>query len=225
MENFWERYTEYLESDWWKSTRAHCIQKYGGKCFCCGETKNLQVHHLTYEHLGFERDDELVCLCNECHKWIEDEKKNLIFLSKQAQQKLLEGRLLSLRKKNEIACLSTHYATSLFLSYLVKEKKDLSSHGKLNLTNISVIRTEFDKWCRQNNIKCGKLPVSKIQDYFRNRRYEIILKFQERNFPQSICYNRTLFSKAMIHKVYTNPEIAKRLLEDEKEENNNAETE
>ena len=220
MNDFWERYQEYLESDWWKSTRKRCIQRYDGKCFCCNHTDNLQVHHLIYDHLGFERDEELICLCRNCHEWIEEQKKlcshSLTIIE---QTNLLEERKLFFRKNDEVICLSTHFAETLFLSYLIQNNRDLSSHGDLNLTNISVIREEFNKWSKQNNVKCGKIPVMRIIEYFRNRRYEIILKFKEGNYPESICYNRTLFSKTMIHKVYVDPEQAQRLLNMEKGKN------
>jgi hypothetical protein len=35
----------------------------------------------------------------------------------------------------------------------------------------------------------------------------------EKGYPEYIVYNRTLFSRAMIHKVYENPEEAKRLMD------------
>ena len=61
-EDFWTRYNEYLKSDWWKQTREKTIKRYGGKCFCCNKASDLQVHHLSYDHLGFEKENELICL-------------------------------------------------------------------------------------------------------------------------------------------------------------------
>lgn len=223
MDDFWERYNEYLKSDWWKKTRQRCIEQYGKKCFCCRKPMDLQVHHLTYEHLGFEKDNELICLCSNCHKWIEEKKKEFQYLSASDQILFLEKRRKSFHH-GESLYISKGYAARLFLDDMIEESKDLSAHGKSNLTNISVIREEFDKWKKENNVICGKIPVMRIQEYFRNRRYEIILKFYEGNYPESLCYNRTLFSKSMIHKVYSDPDIARRLLEKEKEDNNYAET-
>ena len=31
---------------------------------------NLQVHHLNYERVGNERDDDLILLCHRCHEGV-----------------------------------------------------------------------------------------------------------------------------------------------------------
>ena len=217
-EDFWTRYNEYLKSDWWKQTREKTIKRYGGKCFCCNKESDLQVHHLSYDHLGFEKENELICLCSGCHSWIEDQKEQKVHLSLDEQMRLLEEHKLSFRKDNEPVTLSKWTASDMFIKAMVKDKRDRSSHGSANLTDLEVIRQEFDIWCRNNRIKCegGKPSFMTIQEYFRNRRYEIILKFVEGNYPQSLCYNRTLFSRRMIANVYKNPDNARWLLSKEK---------
>lgn len=39
-------------------------------CSSCGETSELQVHHITYEWLFAEENhlDSLITLCNNCHE-------------------------------------------------------------------------------------------------------------------------------------------------------------
>lgn len=37
------------------------------RCAACGGASQIDVHHLTYQHLGAERDSELVALCRGCH--------------------------------------------------------------------------------------------------------------------------------------------------------------
>jgi len=32
----------------------------------------LHVHHLTYDNLGRELDDDLIVLCNDCHKQVHE---------------------------------------------------------------------------------------------------------------------------------------------------------
>jgi predicted HNH restriction endonuclease len=34
----------------------------------CRSAKNLSVHHITYENIGFEKMDDLISVCKECHK-------------------------------------------------------------------------------------------------------------------------------------------------------------
>jgi hypothetical protein len=35
----------------------------------CGEARWLQVHHVTYAHLGDEPDADLTVMCWYCHQW------------------------------------------------------------------------------------------------------------------------------------------------------------
>lgn len=37
-------------------------------CECCGAPGSLQAHHLTYERIGRELDEDLVAVCDQCHR-------------------------------------------------------------------------------------------------------------------------------------------------------------
>lgn len=61
-------YHEYLKSKRWQNTREGILKKRGSKCQLCGDiSKNFHVHHNTYDRVGFEKDEDLIILCNECH--------------------------------------------------------------------------------------------------------------------------------------------------------------
>lgn len=65
-----EAYEEYLRSEYWKSLREEILEKDHHRCVVCGRKENLNVHHLTYDHLG-DREAEwfdLVTLCRDCHQ-------------------------------------------------------------------------------------------------------------------------------------------------------------
>ena len=65
------RYLEYMCSEDWKKLRRQRMLMDGDICQHCGTGKNLQVHHLTYRHLGQpEEIDDLRTLCQECHRKI-----------------------------------------------------------------------------------------------------------------------------------------------------------
>lgn len=49
-------YTEYLDSEHWKTTRTTALKASGNRCQVCNSTQGLQVHHRTYE-LGRRSDD------------------------------------------------------------------------------------------------------------------------------------------------------------------------
>ena len=44
------------------------LKKAGHKCSICGETENLNVHHLTYARVGCEKLSDLEVLCRGCHE-------------------------------------------------------------------------------------------------------------------------------------------------------------
>ena len=59
---------EYIHSVAWEETRQKIFRRDGFRCVCCGESKNLNVHHITYENLGAEKPSDLVTLCQKCHE-------------------------------------------------------------------------------------------------------------------------------------------------------------
>jgi hypothetical protein len=72
-----------MRSPAWRAFRAAWWQRYDGshevrRCWCCGKAQAelagpLELHHLTYEHLGQERYEDCVAVCagrGGCHPWI-----------------------------------------------------------------------------------------------------------------------------------------------------------
>jgi len=62
------RYKIYLQSDGWKDRANECKKLAKYKCDICGSVKDLEAHHKTYDNLYMELQEDLQCLCNECHK-------------------------------------------------------------------------------------------------------------------------------------------------------------
>lgn len=71
-------YTDYLKSRQWKNLRDRLIRYRAlSHCELCsapaergraGRPIGLNVHHLTYERLGHEHDEDLAVLCRSCHE-------------------------------------------------------------------------------------------------------------------------------------------------------------
>ena len=69
-----------MRSPEWKIKRNSALKRAEDKCEKCHHTKwsrNLEVHHLTYEHFMNEPPEDLKVVCTVCHR-IEDEKRALI---------------------------------------------------------------------------------------------------------------------------------------------------
>ena len=65
-------YKEYLATPHWRRTRQKALERSGTKCEYCGAAKTviLQVHHLTYDNLGDELPEDLMVLCQKCHRLV-----------------------------------------------------------------------------------------------------------------------------------------------------------
>ena len=71
-----DAYQRYMESARWARKRARAIARDGGVCTECGRRGVLHVHHLSYEFFGREPMEDLVTLCEQCHRDIHEEGKS-----------------------------------------------------------------------------------------------------------------------------------------------------
>lgn len=65
------RYHDFLKTPYWKTVSYEAKKRAGFKCMICSSPTNLRTHHKNYNHHGREIehiDDDLVVLCDECHK-------------------------------------------------------------------------------------------------------------------------------------------------------------
>lgn len=61
---------EYLKTIYWQYVRKLVIEERGNRCEECGAEPSIDVHHLTYEHIGEEHLflNDFVVLCRRCHE-------------------------------------------------------------------------------------------------------------------------------------------------------------
>lgn len=61
-------YKFYIQSNKWKKKRKERLKADDFRCARCGAEKNVQVHHLNYDHVGNEDvENDLITLCRKCH--------------------------------------------------------------------------------------------------------------------------------------------------------------
>jgi hypothetical protein len=67
-----ERYRLLVKTDCWKIRREDYLGKFGWRCEICVSRipQHIQVHHLNYDRLGQERDDDLLAVCERCHQML-----------------------------------------------------------------------------------------------------------------------------------------------------------
>lgn len=82
-------YDTYLHTNHWRLLRERLYLKYGKTCQRCHKfTKVYQLHHLTYERIGHERDKDLRLVCIKCHEQLHKQKdaKKKRLANKKAKQ-------------------------------------------------------------------------------------------------------------------------------------------
>lgn len=73
-----QEYKQALASKHWKSLRAIALSGTGGRCEGCGTHESetsLELHHKTYERLGWELPNDVELLCPGCHKHADAERR------------------------------------------------------------------------------------------------------------------------------------------------------
>jgi 5-methylcytosine-specific restriction endonuclease McrA len=62
-------YLDFLNTPYWDAVRSKKLFQAYYKCSLCDSNIDLQVHHKTYEHHGYEHEnlDDLIVLCGNCH--------------------------------------------------------------------------------------------------------------------------------------------------------------
>lgn len=60
-------YNQYLKTPLWKYNRKKAEKVKNNRCVICKKRSNLHTHHLTYENVGFEKEEDLCYLCELCH--------------------------------------------------------------------------------------------------------------------------------------------------------------
>ena len=69
VKDYKQNYKQYLETKHWKAIRESKLKETGYKCQLCSKTDiKLHVHHNTYERIGDEDMNDLIVLCESCHK-------------------------------------------------------------------------------------------------------------------------------------------------------------
>lgn len=63
-------YKKMIISKGWYAFRNTLFKKRGKRCVHCGSVKNINVHHVTYIMKDFFNPDNLIILCQKCHKKI-----------------------------------------------------------------------------------------------------------------------------------------------------------
>jgi len=62
------KYDDYIISEKWRSIRKRILERDDYLCQHCKTCNATEVHHITYDNLFNENLEDLISLCNACHK-------------------------------------------------------------------------------------------------------------------------------------------------------------
>jgi hypothetical protein len=87
-------YDDFLLTWYWR-TISNFLRKRDKKCKLCNSTENLLAHHKTYSHHGDELHhlNDLVVVCDKCHKEIHNKKKKKKIKQSQPRHTLKQQNL------------------------------------------------------------------------------------------------------------------------------------
>jgi len=63
-------YKRYLASREWALLKERIRMRSDGWCERCHAGPHEDTHHLTYERIGHEKDEDLLGVCRACHEWL-----------------------------------------------------------------------------------------------------------------------------------------------------------
>jgi hypothetical protein len=132
-----KEYDKYLNTEHWRNLRLKIAEQRNYKCEKCKKIvrKSYHIHHLTYDNIGKEKDEDLMFLCEKCHNEIHNGKIEKRKIRKEQQEKI---KRLSI-PENYIE--SSHYKTKNQMSKLkylcncLNNKKAFSDEDRENIIN------------------------------------------------------------------------------------------
>lgn len=116
---------EYYQSEVWNETKAGYYSRHPKVCAITGRTDNVDLHHIRYDNLGCEKDEDLIPLCREMHELLHKLVKEYKVPLEKAHLVLKETvpahRKISEEEKKElISCLSCCESPQKRLSVMFK---------------------------------------------------------------------------------------------------------
>ncbi len=182
----WYRDT-YLKSPEWKATREAVIVTHHAVCALCGENKEiLDVHHLTYKNLGFERLSELRPLCRKCH-----DKVHALF------QQFPKLKKLSPRKQWRIVQVHLHRNKEQFKTSIARRAGRTNKKLALWITEFNICKRILSeigivykcrmKWFDElgSGTLTRKNPIIFLHEYIRITKHDPRVPLH-RNNPQRL---------------------------------------
>lgn len=153
------KYEDYLQSDSWKDISNKRKNIDGNKCFCCGSSERLQVHHVRYPQNWFDTEtDDLRTLCKDCHLVVHKLQEYYDRYSKIFEQYRTDSGALSLSKNPELR-FKLKTQTARYLAVECWRKNIFSQTDVKQFANAVMQVVNNCEWC--NNLP----PLEHVMEF------------------------------------------------------------
>lgn len=97
-------YQKYLASSHWRSFKKYFYKTQPKECCVCGDSFKLNLHHITYENLGKEKLEDVVCLCEFHHSIVhqrlnKDKDSNQIIKEMRNEKVIPKKSIIKIKKQ------------------------------------------------------------------------------------------------------------------------------
>lgn len=72
----YKNWNAYCRSNKWVRRKARYWKTHEKKCWICGSEEAVHLHHVSYERIGRERDEDLLPLCRKHHRGLHTHMKH-----------------------------------------------------------------------------------------------------------------------------------------------------
>ena len=147
---------KYITSSIWKNKKEEILKLKGNKCIICGNNEVINIHHLNYNFLGHEEENEykdVVVLCQSCHEklheYLKDNKSKYSYLKFELMKLRLE---FNKKYHDEINNLVYFYTKNLVKDFSNKKAMEVcisTIYGETNCLNPIFEEINTDYICKK----------------------------------------------------------------------------
>lgn len=213
------KYNLYLESDKWKQIRRKILERDGYKCRICGTNYNLRIHHLTYKRLYNENEEDLITVCESCHKAYHELDRMSELINEQdraeaAQQNDMWER--SIRERREQERQKQDAVERLIWKRFVEmyNSHDYTSGGKFDLCDWAVLNNVREKITKDIDPAFRWwVGTQALRNYVVFRRCEKLLEYMNEGLTADDVEKSTLLERSFIRKWFRRDKLDAKIAE------------
>ncbi len=217
------KYGLYLESDKWKQIRQKILERDGYKCRICGANYNLHIHHLTYKRLYDENKDDLITVCESCHKAYHELDRMSELVNKQdraeeqasiEQQRDYWERRIQEKKEQERQNRETVERTIWKRFAEIYDSHDYASGGKFDLYDWAVLNGVLEKITKDiDSNSYWYVSNQALRNYVVFRRCEKLMDCMNKGLTAYDIEKSTLLGRSFIRKWYRRDKLDAKIAE------------